>query len=103
MNAKTTGIVAYLTWIGTLIAFLAGDKEGAKFHLNQALVLLIASLICSFAAGIVAIIPILGWIIALVLGLASFVIFIFQIMGLVYAIQGVDKAVPLFGKFQILK
>ncbi len=103
MDAKTTGIVAYLTWIGTLIAFCAGDKQGAKFHLNQALVLLIASLICSAAAGIVAIIPILGLILAAVLGIAGFVIFIFQIMGLVYAIQGQEKAVPIFGKFQLLK
>lgn len=37
MDKKTTGIVAYLTWIGLVIAFVAGDKEGAKFHLNQAL------------------------------------------------------------------
>lgn len=26
MDAKTTSIVAYLTWIGFLIALLAGDK-----------------------------------------------------------------------------
>ena len=44
MDKKTTGIVAYLTWIGWLIALLAGDKEGAKFHINQALVILLFSL-----------------------------------------------------------
>ena len=38
MDKKTTGIIAYLTWIGFLVAILAGDKEGAKFHINQALV-----------------------------------------------------------------
>ncbi len=38
MDAKTTSIVAYITWIGFFVALLAGDKEGAKFHLNQALV-----------------------------------------------------------------
>ena len=27
MDAKTTSIVAYLTWVGWLIAFLAGDKS----------------------------------------------------------------------------
>ena len=32
---KVTSIVAYLSWIGLLIAFVAGDREGAKFHLNQ--------------------------------------------------------------------
>ena len=40
MDAKTTGIVAYITWIGLVLAFVLGDREGAKFHLNQALVIL---------------------------------------------------------------
>ena len=35
MDAKTTGIVAYITWIGLVLAFVLGDREGAKFHLNQ--------------------------------------------------------------------
>ena len=35
MDAKTTGIVAYITWIGLVIAFVLGDREGAKFHLNH--------------------------------------------------------------------
>ncbi len=42
-DAKTTSWVAYLTWIGFIIAICAGDKEGAKFHLNQALVILLAN------------------------------------------------------------
>ncbi len=89
MDAKTTGIVAYLTWIGLLIAFLAGDKEGAKFHLNQALVLFIASIICG-------IVPFIGW-------LASIVVFVFWIIGFIAAIQGQEKEVPLLGKIKILK
>lgn len=41
MDAKTTGIVAYLTWIGFIIAICAGDKDGAIFHVNQALVIML--------------------------------------------------------------
>ena len=44
MDSKTTGIVAYITWIGLLVALVAGDREGAKFHLNQALVIWLACL-----------------------------------------------------------
>ena len=58
MDTKTTSIVAYLTWVGLLIAFLAGDKEGAKFHINQALVIVLFGI----AGGIVAVIPLIGWI-----------------------------------------
>lgn len=89
MTTKATNIVAYIGIIGWLIAFLAGDKEGAKFHLNQALVLNLASLICSW-------IPLVGWILAIV-------IFVFWIMGIVSAIKDEEKELPLIGSIQILK
>lgn len=30
MDAKTTGIVAYITWIGLVIAFVLGDLGGLR-------------------------------------------------------------------------
>ena len=30
MNKKTTDIVAYLTWVGLLVAFVAGDRRGGQ-------------------------------------------------------------------------
>lgn len=89
MDTKTTGIVAYLTWIGLLIAFLAGDKEGAKFHLNQGLVLVIASIVCG-------IIPFLGW-------AAEIFVFVCWIIAFVGAVQGQEKEMPLLGKIKIIK
>lgn len=88
MDAKTTGIVAYLTWIGFLIAVLAGDKEGAKFHVNQALVILLFSLL--------SIVPCIGWIWAIFM-------FVCWIMGLIAAINEEEKEVPLIGKIRLLK
>ena len=96
MNKKIASVVAYLTWIGLIIAFVAGDKDGAKFHLNQALVIWLAGIIL----GIVAVIPILGWIVGLV---GSIFLFVCWIMGLVYAIQEQEKEVPILGKFKLLK
>ena len=32
MDKKVTGIVAYLTIIGWVVAFLVGDKDCAKVH-----------------------------------------------------------------------
>lgn len=89
MDTKTTGIVAYITWVGLLIAFLAGDKEGAKFHINQSLVLVIASVICG-------IIPIVGWI-------AEIAVLVFTIMGIVSAVNGEEKPLPLIGGIKIIK
>ena len=88
MDKKTTSIVAYLIWIGLLIAILAGDKEGAKFHVNQALVIWLFSLL--------SIIPCIGWIWAIF-------IFVCWIIGLIAAINQEEKEVPLIGKIRLLK
>ncbi|WP_308754206.1 hypothetical protein [uncultured Anaerotruncus sp.] len=96
MNKKTTGIVAYITWIGWIIAFFAGDKEGAKFHLNQALVIFLAGIVCSIVAQITIVGAIIG-------GIASIVVFVFWIMGLVAACKEEEKEVPLLGKIKLLK
>lgn len=96
MDKKTTGIVAYITWIGWLVAFLAGDKEGAKFHLNQALVIFLAGLITS----IVRFIPFIGSIASAILGI---LIFVLWLMGLISACQGTEKAVPVLGEIKILQ
>lgn len=96
MDKKTTGWVAYLTWIGFIVAICAGDKEGAKFHLNQALVILIANTI----GVIFSFIPVVGWIIG---NLWNIFVFICWILGLVAAINEEEKEVPLLGQIKILK
>ena len=88
MSTKATGIVAYITWIGFLIALFAGDKEGAKFHLNQALVIMLFSLL--------AIIPCVGWIWGIFMMVCWFI-------GFIAAINEEEKAVPVIGKIKILK
>ena len=88
MDARTTGIVAYITLIGLIIALVAGDKEGAKFHVNQALVI--------FLFGLLGVIPCIGQIWAIF-------IFVCWIMGLIAAINEEEKPVPLIGGITIIK
>ena len=88
-----------LSYVGILwlIGLLAKPNEqDVRFHVNQGILLTIAG----FAAGIVAIIPVLGWIAAGVVGIA---VFVFAIMGIVNAVKGEQKELPLIGKFKILK
>ena len=88
MDARTTSIVAYITWIGLLIAIVAGDKEGAKFHLNQALVIFLFSLLSPF--------PCIGW------AWGIFMV-VCWIMGLIAAINQEEKPVPLIGGITLIK
>ena len=96
MTKKTTDIVAYITLIGLIIALVAGDREHSKFHINQALVIWLAEIVF----GIVAVIPYVGSVIA---AIGSILCFVCWILGLVGAIQGTEKPVPLLGKIQLLK
>ena len=88
MDTKSTGVISYITFIGWLIAYCAGDREGAKFHMNQALVIYIFSLL--------GIIPCVGQIWGIFM-------LVCWIMGLVAAINGEEKEVPLIGSIRIFK
>jgi uncharacterized membrane protein len=93
MDKKVTGIVAYITLIGWAIAYLIGDREGAKFHMNQALVLALAELVVGIVGRIIGIV-------GTVLGV---VVFVLWVIGIVGAIQGKEKKVPLLGDIVLLK
>jgi len=88
MDKRTTDIVAYLTWIGLLIALLAGDRENAKFHLNQAIVIVLFF--------IPAAIPCIGWIWGIFMVVCWFI-------GFIGAINGEERPIPLLGDIHILK
>ena len=68
----------------------------AKFHANKGLLQLLLGIACS----VVSIIPILGWIVAMVGGIMSFV---FWIMGIISVCNGEAKPLPLIGSIEILK
>lgn len=87
LSTKATAIFSYLGIIFWLIGYFIGDKEGAKFHLNQGLVVNLAMFLCA--------IPVLGWIWAIFM-------LVVWIMGLVAAVNGEDKEVPLLGKIKLL-
>ncbi len=65
--------------------------------------LALAEVILSFAVRIFGRLPLVGWIIRLVGGLGGLALFVFAIMGIVNAINGKAKELPLVGGFQILK
>lgn len=96
MDAKVTGIISYLSIVGWIIAHAAGDKEGAKFHLNQSLILNVGYLICSILSRLGRPVRYIGWI-------AELVISILWIIGFIAAVRNEEKKVPLIGEIQILK
>lgn len=95
IDKRTTDIVAYITFLGWIVAFVAGEKEEAKFHLNQALVVHLTFIVFVVLARI----PIIG-IVAYLLQIA---VLMLGIMGLVYAVREQDYEIPLLGCIKLFK
>ena len=88
-------VIALLSYLGIVVLVpLLAKKESpyAQFHAKQGLVLLIAWI----AIGIITVIPIIGWIIG---PIASIVLLIFSIIGIINALGGQTKELPLIGQF----
>lgn len=93
VKGKDIAIISYLTVIGLVIAFVMNNEKKepfAKFHIRQSLGIVLTSL----ALGIVNIIPILGWIISII---GFFVLLYMWLVGLLNAINGKEKVVPILG------
>ena len=99
MTKKGTDIVSYITIVGWVIALLCGTREESKFHLNQSLVLILANIIWGVIGKVLAFIPIIGW---LAIPIGYLIILVLWIIGLVSAIQGTEKEIPLLGGLKIL-
>ena len=92
-------VMAILAYIGILVLvpiLAAKESPFARFHANQGLILFLLFIACS----IIMVIPVIGWIVGMVGSLFGFVCFI---MGIINAIGGKMKELPLIGKFRIIK
>lgn len=91
---KTIAIIAYLTLIGLIIAFVMNkDKKEAfgAYHIRQCLGLCV----CGVGLFIIGMVPILGWILSM---LGSLFMIYLWIMGLMNALNGNMKPIPFVGK-----
>ena len=91
---KVMAVLAYILFFIPLLA--AKDSKFARFHTNQGLVLFLGGII----ASVVAVIPVIGWIVAPIAGL---VITVLAVIGIINALNGRAKELPVIGKFNILK
>ena len=91
-EGKTIAIISYITWIGTLIAFIMNnDKKNsfAAFHIRQMIGLSILSIINSFVVY-----KFLGYGASSIIGIGLLILWV---IGFIGAIQGEEKSVPLLG------
>ena len=104
---KSMAVIAYILFFVPLITSSHKKSPFVLYHTNQGTVLFIACLIWSFVFNIVSrtinLIPLVGWIISMVLGFLNIVFLVLVVIGIMNALNGKAKPLPLIGDFQIIK
>ena len=93
VDPKTIGILAYLTPIGWLIAYVlnSGNRSDyASFHIRQMLGLVIGSI----GLRLLAKLSIFG---GPFIGIGFVALFAFWVIGFIGAVQGEERTVPVIG------
>ena len=94
-NEKICVILQYFFPIGAIWFFVDEKMKQsslAKFHLKQSLVLVVLSIAIMILSFIVPFFVLVGWIFNLA-------ILVLWILGLINAVNGVEKELPVVGKF----
>lgn len=96
-NANVISAISYLTWVGFIVALIMRDKTDSftTFHLNQALVLNILSIV----GGAVAIIPLVGGIASTIVSAAVFVLWC---IGIYRAFVWSTEPLPVIGDIHLI-
>lgn len=92
-EGKTIAIIAYITIIGLVIALVMNQEKKnsfAQFHIRQSLGIMLTGLVTSMISWI----PFLGWILAPIVFIGLLVLWI---SGLMNAVSGREKTVPILG------
>lgn len=93
---KWMGVIAYFIFFVPLL--VDSDSEFGKFHANQGLNLFLLSLAVTILGSII---PFVGWFIILPIG--GILCLVLAIMGIINAVNGEMKELPLIGGIHLIK
>lgn len=106
LSANVAGLLAYVLGPLTGVLFLVIEKENrfVRFHAAQSvavgLALIALSITFSILSAVVAVVPILGWIVALLAGLLfALLTFVLWIVLMLRAFRGREWEVPVVGRY----
>lgn len=109
-------LMAVLSYLGILVLIpilAAKESRYARYHANQGLILWIANMISSVVFGILGFIggfiagltqiSLIATLVSLLSWVVSIVFFVLMILGIINAVTGKAKELPVIGKFKLLK
>lgn len=97
IDNKLLAAVSYISILFLLPLLVAKDDNFARFHANQGLVLFLVSVLGTTLLGMI---PLVGWLLLIPFGIFNFICFI---LGILHALQGEYKEIPIIGNITIIK
>ena len=98
-DVKRTHVLAALCYVSFVLIVIAlllePNSKFLRYHINQSILISIFGILI----GVVAIIPLLGWIASAV---GAVMAVVFTVMGVIRAFKGTAKDLPLIGKYTIV-
>jgi uncharacterized membrane protein len=97
IDGKTIAIISYFSVVGWIIAFVlftSNKSQMAAYHLRQSLALILCGIACYI---IYFILLFIGFFLAFLPGILGIALFVLWIIGLIAAINGQEKPVPVIG------
>lgn len=91
-EANAVAVFSYMGLLLIIPVLAAKEDPFVKFHIKQGLVLLLSFM----AVELLVFIPILGW---LLIPIVFLMLGIFTLIGIVNALRGVKKELPIIGKY----
>lgn len=99
---RTVAILTYITIIGFIIAIVMHNGKKTTlgaFHLRQGLGLFLSGLVLWIPCMLLAVIPFLGFVTVLLWPLVLIALFVLWLMGLIAAVNGQQKPMPVVGEY----
>ncbi len=100
---KMTALFSYLSWLVIIPILTAPNSNYARFHANQGLILAIVEVVLGVFFSLMSFMPFVGWIFALMSIPVSLFCSGLSIFGIINAVNGKAKKLPLVGNIIILK
>ncbi|MBR1926894.1 MAG: hypothetical protein IJ840_03970, partial [Bacteroidales bacterium] len=91
---KLMAVLAYFGILVLIPLFAAKESKYARFHVNQGLILLICCVV-SIAISRIPGVAFIAWIL-------NIFIFVLAVIGIINAVKGKTKEIPLVGKYKII-
>ncbi len=91
-EGKTIAIISYITFIGTIIAYIMNQNKKnsfASFHIRQAVGIALLGVAISILRNYISL--------GIVGSILSIGVMVLSIIGIISAVQGEEKRIPLLG------